>query len=65
LDDATMASYGWSDLSLHHDFHTYRGLGRWTVSAAARVEMLDRLLELNHQRARVEGQDAPESEGLF
>lgn len=59
MDEATMAAYGWDDVPLDHGFHTYRQLERWTVSPAARVEILDRLLELNHERARAEGQDVP------
>jgi hypothetical protein len=50
MDSAVAAAYGWSDLALDHDFHeTKQGL-RFTVSPAARQEILDRLLELNHQR---------------
>lgn len=51
LDEAVMAAYGWGDLPLEHGFHTYRQMRRWTVSPAARVEILDRLLEENHKRA--------------
>jgi len=63
---STMAAYGWHDVPLDQGFHTYRHMERWTVSPAARVEILDRLLEENHHRARAEGQDVPEQEeGLF
>ena len=65
IDEATMAAYGWEDVPLDHGFHTYRQMERWTVSPAARVEILDRLLELNHQRARGEGQDVPAQGDLF
>jgi hypothetical protein len=65
IDEATMAAYGWDDVPLDHGFHTYRQMERWTVSPAARVEILDRLLELNHERARAEGQDVPEQGELF
>ena len=51
LDEAVMDAYGWSDIPLDHGFHTYRQMERWTVSPAARVEILDRLLEENHRRA--------------
>ncbi|GJO02299.1 hypothetical protein NJB18091_37020 [Mycobacterium marinum] len=51
LDEAVMDAYGWSGLKLDHGFHVYRQMERWTVSAAARVEILDRLLEENHRRA--------------
>jgi hypothetical protein len=60
LDMATTAAYGWEDVPLDHGFHTYRQMERWTVSPAARVEILDRLLELNHERARAEGQIVPD-----
>jgi hypothetical protein len=59
LDRAVMEAYGWVDISLEHGFHTYRKLERWTVSPAARVEILDRLLEENHRRAAVEGPAGP------
>ena len=65
IDTATMAAYGWEDISLGHGFHTYRQVERFTVSPAARVEILDRLLELNHERARAEGQDVPDQGALF
>jgi len=55
LDQAVMDAYGWSDIPLDHGFHTYRQMQRWTVSPAARVEILDRLLEENHRRAAEEG----------
>jgi type I restriction-modification system DNA methylase subunit len=51
LDKAVMDAYGWADISLNHGFHTYRRVERWTVSPAARVEILDRVLEENHCRA--------------
>lgn len=50
LDNAVAAAYGWSDLNLEHSFDdTPQGL-RYTVGPVARVEILDRLLELNHER---------------
>jgi hypothetical protein len=54
LDKAVMDAYGWSDIPLDHGFYTYRQMERWTVSSAARVEILDRLLEENHRRAAEE-----------
>lgn len=57
LDQAVMDAYGWSDIPLGHGFHTYRQMQRWTVSSAARVEILDRLLEENHRRAAAQGGD--------
>ncbi|MGH3914076.1 MAG: hypothetical protein ACRDTC_11825 [Pseudonocardiaceae bacterium] len=50
LDQAVMDAYGWSDVPLEHGFHPYRQMRRWTVSPAARVVILDLLLE-NHRRA--------------
>jgi hypothetical protein len=57
LDEVVVAAYGWGDVALDHGFHTYRQMTRWTVSPAARIELLDRLLEENHRRAAL--QDAP------
>jgi hypothetical protein len=56
LDEASMDAYGWNDVRLDHGFHTYRQVQRWTVSPAARVEILDRLLEENHRRAAAQGE---------
>jgi hypothetical protein len=54
MDRAVAAAYGWSDLDLGHGFHqTKQGL-RYTISEPARCEVLDRLLELNHERHRQE-----------
>jgi len=58
LDEAVMSAYGWDDVPLDHGFHTYRQMTRWTVSPAARVEILDRLLEENHRRAALEAEQA-------
>jgi hypothetical protein len=50
MDEAVAHAYGWNDLKLEHGFHeTKQGL-RYTISEAARMEVLDRLLLLNHQR---------------
>ncbi|WP_320415855.1 Eco57I restriction-modification methylase domain-containing protein [Methylomonas montana] len=50
MDSAVADAYGWQNLNLKHDFHeTKQGL-RYTICEAARREVLDRLLELNHQR---------------
>lgn len=59
IDEAVMEAYGWTDIPLDHGFHTYRQTERWTVSPAARVEILDRLLEENHRRAAIEAQTNP------
>ncbi|WP_193591058.1 DNA methyltransferase [Paenarthrobacter sp. YJN-D] len=57
IDNAVMDAYGWTDIRLEHGFHTYRQMERFTVSPAARVEILDRLLEENHRRAALEAQN--------
>jgi hypothetical protein len=50
LDLAVRDAYGWSDLDLDHGFHeTSQGI-RYTIGPVARTEVLDRLMELNHQR---------------
>jgi len=50
MDRAVASAYGWDDLDLGHGFHqTKQGL-RYTVSEAARREVLGRLLALNHER---------------
>lgn len=50
IDEAVCAAYGWSELPLDHDHYETRQGVRWTVSPAAQIELLDRLLELNHSR---------------
>lgn len=50
MDIAVAAAYGWSDLDLGHGFYeTAQGV-RFTISEAARREVLARLLQLNHER---------------
>jgi hypothetical protein len=64
LDTAIREAYGWHDpstgsgqvLNLEHDFYEVETLPendriRYTISPAARKEVLKRLLALNHQRA--------------
>jgi very-short-patch-repair endonuclease len=50
MDNAVAAAYGWQDLDLEHDFHPTKQGIRFTISETTRREVLDRLLELNHQR---------------
>lgn len=50
LDRDVTSAYGWSDLDLSHAFHETRQGIRYTVGPTARVELLDRLLELNHEQ---------------
>ncbi|WP_217640614.1 Eco57I restriction-modification methylase domain-containing protein [Blastococcus tunisiensis] len=63
LDEAAVQAYDWSDLMLGHGFHTYRQAERFTVSPAARVELLDRLLRENHRRSAMERQNGQAQEG--
>jgi hypothetical protein len=50
MDQAVAAAYGWTDLELGHDFHETKQGVRFTISEAARREVLQRLLKLNHER---------------
>ena len=50
LDRVVLQAYGYDDIDPGHGFHEFRKMVRWTVSPAARVEILDRLLEENHRR---------------
>lgn len=64
LDNAVRDAYGWTDLNLDHDFVEVETLPendrvRYTISPAARKEVLKRLLALNHQRAKEEAAKAP------
>jgi hypothetical protein len=50
IDYATAQAYGWDDLDLGHGFHDTRQGRRFTIAPDVQVEVLDRLLELNHER---------------
>ena len=50
IDEAVCAAYEWADLVLAHGHYETRQGMRWTVAPAVQQEILDRLLELNHQR---------------
>ncbi len=50
LDYAVAGAYGWTDLRFQHGFHEVEQGVRFTISELARRELLDRLLDLNHQR---------------
>ena len=63
LDLAIRDAYGWQNLPLDHDFHEVETLPendrvRYTISPAARKEVLRRLLALNHARAEAEKAEA-------
>jgi len=50
MDNAVAQAYGWTDLDLEHGFHETKQGIRFTISEPARREVLDRLLQLNHER---------------
>jgi hypothetical protein len=54
LDAAVAKSYGWEHTRLNHGFWPTRRGVRFTISPSARVEVIERLLELNHQRYAAE-----------
>ena len=61
LDLAVRDAYGWTDLDLDHDFVEVETLPendrvRYTISPAARKEVLKRLLAENHRRAALQTQ---------
>jgi hypothetical protein len=69
IDYAVAAAYGWADLAaegaLDHGFHDTRQGPRYTVGPIVCQEILDRLLELNHERHRQETAGVPEANPLF
>lgn len=57
VDASVLEAYGWGDVDLQSGFHeTPKGV-RWTMHSAARVKILDRLLELNFERHQKEIED--------
>jgi hypothetical protein len=54
IDQAVAHSYGWDDLDLDPGFHETRQGIRYTIGPVVRQEILDRLLELNHERYAAE-----------
>ncbi len=63
MDLAVADAYGWDDLDLGHDFHETRPGIRYTFEPAVRAEILDRLLELNHERYEEEMRAGLHAEG--
>lgn len=64
IDAAVMRAYGWDDLDLGHGYHEQPNLAendrvRFTISDAARTEVLRRFAELNRQRYEEEQSAAP------
>ncbi|SDK16483.1 hypothetical protein SAMN04487820_10536 [Actinopolyspora mzabensis] len=59
IDEATVRAYGWQDRidavgGLDHGFHPVGRETRYTIGLAAQREILDSLLELNHERYQQE-----------
>jgi len=59
IDETVLAAYGWDELQLEHGFYALEFLPendrlRYTVSEHARLEILRRLLALNHKRHKEE-----------
>lgn len=50
LDTAVCEAYGWSDIDLRYGFQKTDEGVRWAICEETQSEILDRLLELNHQR---------------
>ncbi len=63
VDNAAMSAYGWTDVELDHGFHEFRQMVRWSPSATARVEILDRLLLENHSRAASRARSTRQASG--
>jgi hypothetical protein len=64
IDAAVMRAYGWDDFDLGHGYHEQPNLAendrvRFTISDAARAEVLRRFAEMNRQRYREEQASAP------
>lgn len=59
IDQAVIASYGWHDIELRHDFYAVEYLPpndrmRFTVCGDARLEIVRRLMRLNKERYELE-----------
>lgn len=50
MDEAVAHAYGWDDLKLNHGFYMVKRNLRYTISEVVRQEVLNRLLQLNHQQ---------------
>jgi hypothetical protein len=54
IDNAVAEAYGWTDLDLGHGFHLTQQGCRFTIAPDVQVEVLNRLLALNHARYKEE-----------
>ena len=59
MDYSAATAYGWGNIDLAHGFHETKQGVRFTLGEPARRIILDRLLELNHQRHAEEVQTRP------
>ena len=50
MDRAVATAYGWTDLNLGHGYYETKQGIRFTISEPSRLEVLQRLLKLNHER---------------
>jgi hypothetical protein len=56
MDHSVARAYDWGDIHLEHGFYETKQGVRFTISEAARQEVLQRLLKLNHERYEEEVQ---------
>lgn len=54
IDRVTVQAYGWSDLAVRHCYRDVRGKRRFALDPDLAIEILDRLLRLNHERYAAE-----------
>jgi len=50
IDSEVLSSFGWSDIDPRTGLYEIRNKQRWVPSTSARIEVLERLLELNRER---------------
>lgn len=50
MDYTVLKAYGWDDLILNHGYYQTKEGQRFTIYEDARLKILERLLDLNHQR---------------
>jgi type I restriction-modification system DNA methylase subunit len=65
VDRGLFELYGWQWRPESHDFVNYRNVTRYWFKPGVRVSILDRLLELNHQRAWAKNPMGPDARELF
>ncbi|MFE5600695.1 type IIL restriction-modification enzyme MmeI [Streptomyces coelicoflavus] len=62
VDEAVVNAYGWLDLNIEHNFFDTRQGKRFTFPGGVRTEILNRLLELNHEEyERIDKRNSAES----